>query len=169
MTQVDSFISIRYWMISELHLKGHERDIYAIIYGFCQNDEYHKISLSYFCEWSKASLRCVKYAIKKLVEKKLIRVRVVPGKSSYYNIVPEQITDAIARGVKKQEVEKLVAATPKDDTIPKNDAIVKEAIKQTKADLEEAGINEQCRKYGLTREQLRKQIIGTDWTYHGRK
>lgn len=169
MLPVDAFITIKSWMTNELHLKGLERDIYAIIYGFCQNSEFHKISLSYFSEWTNTTTRSVLAALKRLTKKKLICIRTNPGKPSYYNIVPKKIKAAVARGVKKQEVEKLVAATPKDDTIPKNDAIVKEAIKQTKADLEEAGINEQCRKYGLTREQLRKQIIGTDWTYHGRK
>ena len=33
----ESYISIQAFMINDLHLKGVEKEVYALIYGFCQD------------------------------------------------------------------------------------------------------------------------------------
>lgn len=69
----DNYITISGWMVTELELKGNELIVYAMIYGFSQaENQTFDGSLSYICEWLKASRPTVVTALKSLVEKGLI-------------------------------------------------------------------------------------------------
>lgn len=163
MAQVDSFFTVQYWMVSELKLKGLERDIYAIIFCFCQNEEHHKISLDYFCDWTNCSYRSVKYAISSLQKKHLIRVYNYPGKPSYYNINSEAVKEAITSAIRKKELFR----KPEKE---KNNALVTDTIEKAKTTVLNENINESAKRNGFeSREQLREFLLNTDWTYHGKK
>ena len=60
-------------MIKDLHLKGNELLVYALIYGFSQ-EEHCKFtgSLSYIAEWISSSNQTVINTLKSLIEKGLI-------------------------------------------------------------------------------------------------
>lgn len=60
------------FMVKELHLKGIERDIYAIIYGFSQAEGRFTGSLQYLADWTCATKQGVLKAINRLLEKNLI-------------------------------------------------------------------------------------------------
>ena len=60
------------FMVSELQLKGLERDIYAIIYGFCQAGKSYTGSLKYLADWTLTTKQGVLKVLKKLEEKGLI-------------------------------------------------------------------------------------------------
>lgn len=60
------------FMVKDLHLKGIERDVYAIIYGFCQNKGKYTGSLQYLVDWTCSSKQGVINALNKLIEKGLI-------------------------------------------------------------------------------------------------
>lgn len=68
-----TYFSIQAWMVTKLNLKGCERDVYAIIYGYSQDGEsdYHG-SLGYMAELTGYSKNSVCTALKTLTEKKLI-------------------------------------------------------------------------------------------------
>ena len=65
-----SYFSIQSWMVTELNLKGVERDVYAIIYGFSQDEEsdFHG-SLSYLSKITGYSRNAICTALQSLVDK----------------------------------------------------------------------------------------------------
>ena len=68
-----TYFSVQAWMVTKLNLKGCERDVYAIIYGYSQDGEsdYHG-SLGYIAELTGYSKNSVCTALKNLTEKELI-------------------------------------------------------------------------------------------------
>lgn len=72
----ENFIVLQGWMITDLHLKGNELIVYAIIYGFSQDGgQYFSGSLQYLASWTNSTrqgvLSCLKSLLKKgLIEKK---------------------------------------------------------------------------------------------------
>lgn len=73
MIKSENFINIQGWMVTELGLKGNELLVYALIYGFSQDDNCRFTgSLSYIAEWIQGSKQTVINCLKSLVEKGLI-------------------------------------------------------------------------------------------------
>ena len=60
------------FMVFDLKLKGLEKDIYAIIYGFCQAGNSYTGSLQYLADWTQSTRQGVLKALKSLQEKGLI-------------------------------------------------------------------------------------------------
>lgn len=70
----ESYITIQGWMANELGLKGNELLVYAIIYGFSQDNESRFTgSLGYLASWTSSTKQGVSKAIKSLIEKGLIK------------------------------------------------------------------------------------------------
>ena len=70
---MDNFYVVHKWMITNLNLKGLEKDLYAVIYGFTQDGESKFYgSLKYLSEITGYSKQSVVASLKKLVEKNLI-------------------------------------------------------------------------------------------------
>lgn len=71
--QDGNYIVIQSFMVKDLHLKGNELLIYAIIYGFTQDGE-HQFNggLQYLMAWTNSTKAGVYKAIKRLIEKGLI-------------------------------------------------------------------------------------------------
>lgn len=69
----DKYISIQGWMVEELKLKGNDLLVYAIIYGFSQDDESEFTgSLSYLAKWCNSTKNGIQKNLKKLIDAKLI-------------------------------------------------------------------------------------------------
>lgn len=66
----ENFINISGWMVTRLGLKGNELLVYAIIYGFSQDDETRFTgSLQYLADWTNSTKQsCIK-CLKSLAEK----------------------------------------------------------------------------------------------------
>ena len=70
----DNYIVIQGWMRNELGLKGNELLTYALIYGFCQDEEDEFTgSISYISGWLGTSKQTVHTILKTLVEKNLLQ------------------------------------------------------------------------------------------------
>ena len=69
----ENYYQISGWMLNQLGLKGTELNIFAIIYGFTQdeNSEF-KGSLNYMCEFTGVSKPSVIKAINALIDKELV-------------------------------------------------------------------------------------------------
>ena len=63
---------IQSWMTTELNLKGLEKEIFAIIYGFQVNNQECHCSLSEFAKTTGYSIRHVVRALKRLIDDKYI-------------------------------------------------------------------------------------------------
>ena len=65
----DNYITIQGWMRTDLDLKGNDLLVYAIIYGFSQ-DEGHRFkgSLQYLADWCGSSKQGISNNLKRLVE-----------------------------------------------------------------------------------------------------
>jgi hypothetical protein len=68
----ENYYVVMSFMVKDLKLKGIERDVYAIIYGFCQNKGKYSGSLQYLIDWTCSSKQGVINALNKLIEKKLL-------------------------------------------------------------------------------------------------
>lgn len=69
-----NFITIQGWMRTELGLKGNELLVFAIIYGFSQEDnQVFSGSLRYLTEWTGGVRSGIQKNLKSLMEKDLIR------------------------------------------------------------------------------------------------
>ena len=68
-----NYYQVSGWMVNELHLKGVQLQIYAIIYGFCQDGESEFTgSINYLCAWTSSAKNTVMKALKELTEGKYI-------------------------------------------------------------------------------------------------
>lgn len=68
-----NYYVVQSFMVKELKLKGLEKDLYAIIYGFSQaENQAFTGSLQYLADWTCASKQAVMNALKKLVDKQLL-------------------------------------------------------------------------------------------------
>lgn len=69
----ENYIVIQGFMLTDLHLKGAELLVYAMIYGFCQTEgQYFAGSLKYLSEWTNCTVRGVSKCVNGLTEKGLI-------------------------------------------------------------------------------------------------
>lgn len=69
----ENSIIVQGWMINELGLKGNELLVYALIYGFSQDEESEFYgSRSYIAEWCSSSLPTIDKALNSLLEKEFI-------------------------------------------------------------------------------------------------
>lgn len=74
MLNPDSFILIHSWMVTELHLKGTDLLLFALIHGFSNDGiSTYTGSLSHMMEWTGCTKAAVLRSLKKLVESGLIR------------------------------------------------------------------------------------------------
>lgn len=66
----NSYITIQGWMVTDLHLSGTELLVYAIIYGFSQDDtSSFEGTWSYLEEWTNASRSTIYRTLKSLTDK----------------------------------------------------------------------------------------------------
>lgn len=73
MVKENTFINIQAFMVNDLHLKGNELLIYAIIWGFSQDGESEFTgSLQYLADWTCSTKQGVMKALQSLCEKQLI-------------------------------------------------------------------------------------------------
>ena len=76
-----NYFCVQSWMVTKLHLKGAMRDVFAIIYGFTQDDESEcKCSYSYMSEITGYSKRAVIDAIDELLD--LAYIIKIPSRSA---------------------------------------------------------------------------------------
>lgn len=69
----ESFITIQGWMVTDLELTGKDLMVYAIIYGFSQNESGKFTgSQNYLADWIGCTRRTINEVLKGLVDKKLI-------------------------------------------------------------------------------------------------
>ena len=63
-----NYLKIQGFMVSQLHLKGNDLLIYAIIYGFSQTDNQKFTgSLQYLYDWTQSTKQGVIKSLKKLI------------------------------------------------------------------------------------------------------
>jgi len=73
MVKENTYINIQAFMVNDLHLKGNELLIYAIIFGFSQDEESEFTgSLQYLADWTQSTKQGVMKALQSLCEKQLI-------------------------------------------------------------------------------------------------
>lgn len=70
---MNNYYVVQEFMVKELKLKGLQKEIYAIIYGFTQDNETKFCGgLNYLSEWTLSSKQAVISALRELIEKGLI-------------------------------------------------------------------------------------------------
>lgn len=72
----DNYITIKAFMVNELHLSGNELIVYAVIYGFSQDgSSWFTGSRKYLAAWCQTSEKSVTHNLKKLLDAGLIEKR----------------------------------------------------------------------------------------------
>ena len=72
MVKNENYLVIQGWMITELKLKGNELLIYAIIYGFSQNNQQFTRSHRYLADWCNSTRQGIMKNIESLIKKNLL-------------------------------------------------------------------------------------------------
>ena len=72
MVKNENYLVIQGWMITELKLKGNELLIYAIIYGFSQNNQQFRGSHRYLADWCNSTRQGIMKNIESLIKKNLL-------------------------------------------------------------------------------------------------
>lgn len=73
MIKNENYITIQGWMINELQLKGNDLMVYAIIYGFSQNEEdWYEGSQQYLADWCNSTTRTIRNILQNLINKGFI-------------------------------------------------------------------------------------------------
>lgn len=68
-----NYYAVQGWMVTKLQLKGLEKEVYAIIYGFSQsNGQAFNGSIQYLADWTLSTKQGIIKTLKKLVEKGLL-------------------------------------------------------------------------------------------------
>ena len=68
-----NYITVQGWMVNELHLKGNDLLVYAIIYGFSQSESQKFTgSIQYLADWCGATKNGIQKNLKSLVDRGLI-------------------------------------------------------------------------------------------------
>ena len=93
MIKNNNYITIQGWMINELDLSGNDLIVYAIIYGFTQDEEsIFKGSREYLAKWCNSTTRGIQKNLNRLLERNLIiKEESEFGKSCKYRCNPEFI------------------------------------------------------------------------------
>lgn len=69
----ENYVHIQGWMVTDLHLKGNELLVYAIIYGFSQlKGQVFKGSLKYLADWTQSTKQGIIKVLKSLEQRNLI-------------------------------------------------------------------------------------------------
>lgn len=69
----ENHVVIQGWMVNELHLKGNELIVFAVIYGFSQSVQRYSGGLQYLADWTNSTKRGVIKNIQSLLDKGLIQ------------------------------------------------------------------------------------------------
>ena len=84
-----AYFVVHDWMTKELHLKGLQKELYAIIYGFSQDGESEFYgSLNYLAELTGNTTRGVQKALTELVNANLLSATKIDGKPTRYKVNP---------------------------------------------------------------------------------
>lgn len=106
MIKNENYITIQGFMVNELHLKGNELLVYAIIFGFSQaKDQRFTGSLQYLAEWTNSTKQGVIKNLKSLVEKGYIikEEKIFNGVKfcEYYATEFNEVLNKVERGIKQ--------------------------------------------------------------------
>ena len=118
---INNFVVINGFMVDGLDLSGNELVVYAIIYGFCQDQQSHPIRISFMQQWVPLTRQGMIKLIHGLKKKKLIEVQ-KKGRINWYKISQEPIDEYAKKvAVENEEREKnrKKGASPWDKALEK--------------------------------------------------
>ena len=102
MVKENSYINIQAFMVNDLHLKGIELIVYAIIFGFSQDGESEfSGSLQYLADWTCSTKQGVMKALQSLGEKKLILKNVEYKNNIRFCTYKSTVLNKVEQGIKQ--------------------------------------------------------------------
>ena len=164
----DKYISIQGWMVEELKLKGNDLLVYAIIYGFSQDNESEFTgSLSYLATWCNSTKNGIQKNLKKLIDAKLISkkstikngVKYCSYSCTPYNRVVQSIQQSCTgyttelHGGIQQSCNNNIDINNRNKTIEDN-IDKKNSKKKSKIDIKIESIEKKCLEYDLEDEVI---------------
>ena len=130
----ENFIIIQGFMVNELNLKGNELLVYAIIYGFSQEEnQVFNGSLQYLADWTNSTKQGVLKNLKSLVEKGYIKKndKVINGVKfcEYYVTKFNRVDNEVKQDIKQSSTKGIKQSLPNNKASNKKNNI-KEIIKE---------------------------------------
>lgn len=156
----DSYICIQGWMVSELNLKGNDLLVYALIYGFSQDDESEFTgSLNYLATWCNSTKNGIQKNLKNLIDRGLIikkehyknDVKYCSYSCIVYNKVVQGIQQSCIGGIQQSCTNNININNIKKDNI---DKCVK--TRNSKKDKILKMIEKKCLEYDIVDEVIDK-------------
>ena len=102
MVKENSYINIQAFMVNDLHLKGIELIVYAVIFGFSQDGESEFTgSLQYLADWTCSTKQGVLKALQSLVEKQLILKNIEYKNNIRFCTYKSTVLNKVEQGIKQ--------------------------------------------------------------------
>ena len=117
MLKNENYLIIYGWMVNELNLKGNDLLVYAIIYGFCQDNQNYDGSKQYLVEWTNSTKQGVCKNLKPLMERGLISR--IDGDSDSLNFSSYRVNKVYDTGNKVTKIDNKVYENSKQ-SLPNN-------------------------------------------------
>lgn len=109
------------FMTSGLGLHGNELILYAVIYGFTQDGEYHSVKLAYLQRWINLTHQGLTWLIRDLKKKGLIEIE-KRGRTNWYRIVEgpiEEYAKTVAKETDEMDKRKKRGPSPWEKALEK--------------------------------------------------
>lgn len=157
----ENYINVQGWMINELHLKGNELIIYALIYGFSQTEgQVYSGGLQYLADWTNSTKQGVIKNLKSLVEKGYIvkNEKVVNNVKfcEYYSTKFNGVLNKVEQGIKQSLTEGSQQSLPNNISLDNQD----NNINKKKESKKESSFDEIINNY--TSDEKTKMLLG-EW------
>lgn len=134
----DTYVVIQAFMLNDLHLKGNELIVYAVIYGYTQDGEHwYYGTRGHLAEWCGATRGTVSNCLKSLLDKGYIRKREVERLGvieSHYQAVRE-ILNPLPK-INTPPIKNCDTPLSKISSINNKELNTKEIVVPTRADVE---------------------------------
>ena len=176
-----NYYVVQAFMVKDLKLKGLEKDLYAIIYGFSQaENQAFTGSLQYLADWTCASKQAVMNALKKLVDKQLLlkkevfvnNVKFVEYQATDVRGIQENcigVSKKVDGGIQESCIGGIQETLPNNISLKDKDNIVNNIDKIDKIDKSKIGIlpsvekEEKIIQTLVEPKPLTKQLLNCDY------
>lgn len=170
-----NYYVVQSFMVKDLKLKGLEKDLYAIIYGFSQaENQAFTGSLQYLADWTCASKQAVMNALKKLVDKQLLlkkevfvnNVKFVEYQTTDIRGIQETCTGVVNKvdgGIQESCIGGIQETLPNNISLKDKDNIVNNIDKIDKSEIAYIENEENNFQNFIEPKPLTKQLLNCDY------
>ena len=158
------YSTITPWMTQGLKLSGNKLSIYSIIYTLTQDDTFKSINTSYFCNFLNLTRIEFYYAINDLAQKKIIDIKKVKGKKTFYKVNSISIKKAVDESTKYFNSSEYRRLNISESSNSKKFSI-SDLVKEEHQEKSLESLEFETPKFSEEDKKQFRELMTHDWTY----